>query len=75
MTKNGLDRIFDNGNFTGVVWAAVDGPFLFLLDRLLKRKVKNQVFAFVIKLIAGMVIIVSVACILPSLGFADIFQN
>lgn len=72
----GLDRIFDNGNFTAVVWAAVDGPMLYLLDWTLKRKVKNQnLLTLAIKLVAGMMIIVSVACILPYFGFAGIFRS
>ena len=71
----GPDRIFDDGNFTGVVWAAIDGPILYVSDRVLKRKVKNPSVSFALKLIFGMIVIVAVAFILQTFGFADIFGN
>lgn len=71
----GLDRIFENGNFTGVVWSAVVGPVLYWSDWILKRKIKNSLLSLVCRLIFGMTIVVSVAFTLPLFGFADIFGN
>lgn len=68
----GLDKIFDSGSFTAVIWACIDVPLLYWTHRKSKQWIKNSRVASVVDWIVGVCIIGAVYLLLPCFGLAEI---